>query len=324
MPELKIKDGLWFLGNCLIIPGGCNAHEQIFQLAHDSLGHFSFFKSYENICQSYFLPGMHKDLEEGYIPSCTECLCNKSSTSKPSSLLHPLPILDECCDSISMDFIGLLPHDNGFDCILTITDRLNSDIRIIPTKTTLMAEELTLIFFDSWYCENGLPLDIISDHDKLFVSKFWQHLMLLISVKHKYSSSFHPQSNSTSEHTNKTINQCIHFHVEQNQTGWVKALPLIRFQIMSSVNKSTSFSPFQLQYRCSPHVLPPLIPTPSNPSPEYANAHTIIEEVTTNVTTAHDNLMLTKITQSYQANSSHADPISYKIGNKVMLSTLNR
>ena len=72
MPELKIKDGLWFLGNRLIIPGGCGAREHIFQLTHDSLGHFGFYKSYENIRHSYFWPGMRKDLEEGYIPSCAE------------------------------------------------------------------------------------------------------------------------------------------------------------------------------------------------------------------------------------------------------------
>ena len=145
--------------------------------------------------------------------------------------------------------------------------------------------------------------------------------MLLTSVKHKYSFSFHPQSNGASKRTNKTVNQCIRFHAEQNQTGWVKELPLIQFQIMSSINKSTSFSPFQLRFRRSPHVLPPLIPTPPNPSTKYTNAHTIIEEVTTNVATARDNLMLAKITHSYQANSSHSNPISYKIGDKVMLST---
>ena len=111
MPELKIKDGLWFLGNHLIIPGGCSAHEHIFQLTHDSLGHFGFFKSYENIRESYFWPGMQKDLEEGYIPSCAECLRNKGPTSKPSGPLHPLPIPDERCDSVSMDFIGPLPID---------------------------------------------------------------------------------------------------------------------------------------------------------------------------------------------------------------------
>ena len=95
MPELTVKDGLWFLGNRLIVPGGCGARELIFQLTHDSLGHFGFFKSYENIRHSYFWPGMRKDLEEGYIPSCAECLRNKSSTSKPSGPLHPLPIPDE-------------------------------------------------------------------------------------------------------------------------------------------------------------------------------------------------------------------------------------
>ena len=324
MPELKIKDGLWFLGTRLIIPGGCGARERIFQLTHDSLGHFGFFKSYENIRHSYFWPGMRKDLEEGYIPSCAECLRNKSSTSKPSGPLHPLPIPDERCESVSMDFIGPLPPDNGFDCILTMTDRLNSDVRIIPTKTTLTAEELAVLFFDNWYCENGLPIDIISDRDKLFISRFWRHLMLLTGIKHKYSSSFHPQTNGSSERTNKTVNQCIRFHVERNQSGWVKALPLIRFQIMNTINKSTGYSPFQLRFGRSPRAMPPIIPPPPNPSTEYINARAIIEEVASNVADARDNLMLAKITQSFHSNSSRADATPYKIGDKVMLSTLNR
>jgi hypothetical protein len=46
-----------------------------------------------------------------------------------------------------MDFVGPLPLDNGFDCLLSITDQLGADIRIIPTKTTLTAEELAVIFF---------------------------------------------------------------------------------------------------------------------------------------------------------------------------------
>ena len=324
MPELKIKDGLWFLGNHLIIPGGCGAREHIFQLTHDSLGHFGFFKSYENIRQSYFWPVMRKDLEEGYIPSCAECLCNKSPTSKPSGPLHPLPIPDERCDSVSMDFIGPLPPDNGFDCILTITDRLNSDVRIIPTKTTLTAEELAILFFENWYCENGLPLDIVSDRDKLFVSKFWRHLIILTGINHKYSSSYHPQSNGASERTNKTVNQCIRFHVKRNQSGWVKALPLIRFQIMNTVNKSTGFSPFQLRYGRSARVLPPLVPPPPHPSSEHINARTVMEEISTSVADTRNNLMLAKITQAFHSNSARGSSVSYKIVDKVLLSTLNR
>ena len=111
-----------------------------------------------------------------------------------------------------------------------MTDRLNSDVRIIPTKTTLMAEELAVVFFNNWYCENGLPIDIISDRDKLFISKFWRHLMLQTGIKHKYSSSFHPQTNSSSERTNKTVNQCIRSHVERNQSGLVKPFPSFAFK----------------------------------------------------------------------------------------------
>ena len=73
MPELKIKDGLWFIGERLIIPAGCDARERIFQLAHDTLGHFRFFKTYESLRNSYFWPNMRKDLESGYIPSCIDC-----------------------------------------------------------------------------------------------------------------------------------------------------------------------------------------------------------------------------------------------------------
>ena len=40
----------------------------------------------------------------------------------------------------------------------------------------------------------------------------------------------------------------------RNQSGWVKALPLICFQIMNTVNKSTGFSPFQLRYGRSARV----------------------------------------------------------------------
>ena len=127
-----------------VSPDSCGVHEQIFQLAHDSLGHFGFSKTYKSIRSSYFWPNMHKDLEEGYVPSCMDCQCNKSLTSKPAGPLHPLPVPDKHCDSVALDFIGPLPVDNGFDYVLTITDRLNSDIWIIPTSSKLTAEKLAI------------------------------------------------------------------------------------------------------------------------------------------------------------------------------------
>ena len=324
MPDIVIKDGLWFIKDRLMVPARCGVREHLFRIAHDTLGHFGFSKTYESLRSSYFWPNMRKDLEEGYIPSCADCQRNKSSNTRPAGPLHPLPVPDDRFDSVALDFVGPLPPDEGFDYLLTITDRLGSDIRLIPCNTNINAEELAVIFFDKWYCENGLPLELISDRDKLFMSRFWKHFALLTGIKHKASTSFHPQSDGSSERTNKTAIQAIRFHVERNQTGWVRALPAVRFHMMNTVNKSTGYTPFQLRLGKSPRVLPPLIPGPPNPSAVHIRAREVIERLQTDVADAKDNLMVAKISQSYHANKTRRDDPKYAIGDLVILSTLNR
>jgi hypothetical protein len=108
-----------------------------------------------------------------------------------------------------MDFVGPLPLDQDFDCLLTITDRLGSDVHIIPTKTNITAEDLAVVFFDHWYCENHLPDDITCDRDKLFVSKFWKALTKLTGIRLKMSTAYHPEMDGSSKWSNKTINQML-------------------------------------------------------------------------------------------------------------------
>jgi len=134
---------------------------------------------------------------------------------------------DERGSSVAMDFVGPLPEDEDFNCILTMTDHFGLDIQIVPTWTDITAEALASLFFKHWYCENGLPTDIVLDRDKLFVSKFWRALHCLTGVQLKMSMAYHPQTDGSSECLNKTVNQCLHYHVQQNQKGWVTALPLI-------------------------------------------------------------------------------------------------
>ena len=306
MTQLVVRNGLWYLNDCLIIPNGCGVREEIFRIAHDAL--------------------MRKDLEEGYIPSCVECQRNKSSTNKPSGPLHPLPIPDDRCQSIALDFIGPLPKDNGYDCILTITDRLNLEFRLIPTRTDINAKELALVFFDKWYCENGLPLELISDCDKLFMSRFWHYLTLLTGIKHKASTSYHPQTDGASEQTNKTLVQALRFHVERNQSGWVAALHRIRFNYMCTVNKSTGYSPFMLCFGRNPIVLPPLDPTREPITQDKIDVCAVINHIYSSVNDAKDNLLLAKISQAFEANKSRNidNPFPYKFGDSVLLSTLHR
>ena len=208
-----------------------------------------------------------------------------------------------------------------------MTDRLGSDIRIIPTRIDITVEDLALLFFNHWYCENGLPKDIVSDCDKLFLSKFWAELHKLTGVKLKLSLSYHPEIDGASKRSNKTINQCIRYHVHRNQKGWVRALPRIRFDMMNSVNASTGFSNFHIRLGRSPHLIPPLVPNSLAPvttqTDEAQHAWKLIVDLQTDVDEAKDNLLQAKIFQTLYANQHRSPELPFKIGDEVMLSTLH-
>jgi hypothetical protein len=117
MKGLTETNGLWYIGSQLLIPRYRDIHENIFRLTHDTLGHFGADKSYAAIRDSYYWPNMHHDLEDAYVPGCEDCQRNKARTTRPTGLLHPLPVPDQHRDSVGLDFIGPLLEDNSYDCI---------------------------------------------------------------------------------------------------------------------------------------------------------------------------------------------------------------
>ncbi|KAJ2925766.1 hypothetical protein H1R20_g11329, partial [Candolleomyces eurysporus] len=320
------RDGLWYLNDRLLVPDAPGLRETVFQMAHDALGHFGFQKAYEALRDDFYWPNMRRDLEKGYIAGCEPCQRNKSPTVRPAGPLHPLPVPDARFTSVAIDFVGPLPVDKGLDCVVTMTDRLGADVKLVPCKSTVTAQEFAEIFFDHWYCDNGLPLEIVSDRDKLFTSKFWKTLHTLTGVKLKMSSAFHPQTDGSSERTNKTVIQALRYHVERDQKGWVKALPKVRFDIMNSINSSTGFSPFQLKSGFSPRVIPPfsLSDNPIPPSSELDLALATLERLRIDVLDAQDNLHRAKINQAKATNKHRNPDPHFQVGDKVLLCTKNR
>src|SRR5882757_2160037 len=134
------------------------------------------------------------------------------------------------------------------------------------------------------------------------------------------STAYHPQTDGASEHTNKTLNQCIRFHVERNQKGWVRALPIIRFNIMNSINSSTGFSGFQIRMGRSPRIIPPLIPGTTNDETSATTvACSIISQIEHDVAEAQDTLVGAKIMQAFFAAKTRGKEDHYLVGDRVML-----
>ena len=91
----RTVDGLIVFGERLVIPRAKGLNELFCSLTHDTLGHFGTKKSNATLRQSYYWPGMHKDLENSYIPGCEECQRNKNSTRSPTGPLTETG-LSEC------------------------------------------------------------------------------------------------------------------------------------------------------------------------------------------------------------------------------------
>jgi hypothetical protein len=63
MKGFSSANGLWYIGDQLLIPCIGNICEELFHLAHDTSGHFSVDKSYAMLCDAYYWPNMSHNLE---------------------------------------------------------------------------------------------------------------------------------------------------------------------------------------------------------------------------------------------------------------------
>jgi hypothetical protein len=102
-------------------------------------------------------------------------------------------------------------------------------------------------------------------------------------------------------------------------------LPLVRFNIMNTVNKSMGFSPFQLRMGRSPRVIPPLVERGNHDTaPEAERAYDLIKKLEQISMEAQDNLLRTKISQAAQANKTWTLTFPFAVGGRVRLTMLHR
>ena len=81
-----------------------------------------------------------------------------------------------------------------FNFILVIVDRLIKWGTFIYYKESLTTENLVYTFFKLIVAEHALPRELISDKDKLFISRFWRELMAQLNIKYKLFIAYYPQT----------------------------------------------------------------------------------------------------------------------------------
>ena len=80
-----------------------------------------------------------------------------------------------------------------------IVDRLTKLAHFILLRVRCSLEKLAQLYVQEIVRLHGVPTEITSDRDPLFVSHFWQSLHEALGTKLQFSTTFHSQTDGQSE-----------------------------------------------------------------------------------------------------------------------------
>ncbi|KAI0996230.1 hypothetical protein K3495_g11949, partial [Podosphaera aphanis] len=217
--------------------------KDIFQIAHDQLGHVGYLRTHERLNGNVYIFDLGKKLRS-YLVHCRECMVNATRRHKPYGSLQPILSPPRLFHSLNIDFILALPKavPNNFDCVLTVTERLSKAITLIPGKTTWSALQwgnalISHLLMILW----GLPHEIISDRDPKFLSQLWRGMFEELKVNLLFSTAWHPQTDGAAERTNQQVEIALRYFIAtlSNPALWPTVKDKLSAALSNSVSRAT-------------------------------------------------------------------------------------
>jgi hypothetical protein len=195
---------------------------------------------------------MKRDVAE-YVALCDPCQRVKAEHQCPTGLLQLLQVPEWKWEEIVMDFVvGLSRTQSGYDSIWVIVDRLTKVAHFIPVKTTYSRLQLAELYMSRRVCLHGVPKKIVSNRGTQFISKFWERLHETLDTQMRFSSSYHPRTDSQTERVNQILEDMLRVCALQYGRSWDKSLPYAEFPYNNSYQESLKMALFEMLYgqRC--------------------------------------------------------------------------
>ena len=134
-------------------------------------GHSGIQATYYRVKNHFFWKGLKQDVEN-FVKQCDVCQHAKHTHDHPAGLLQPLPIHEGAWQDWSMDFVEGLPMVEGYSVILVVVDRLTKYAHFLPVKHPYTAQSIAKLMLNHVIKLHGFPKTIVSDRDKIFLSRF--------------------------------------------------------------------------------------------------------------------------------------------------------
>ena len=153
-----------------------------------------------------------------------------------------------------MNFITKLPKSKDpvigitYDAIMVIVDRFTKYLITVPFKETHTAEQLGYLLLDRLVRDHEVPIMIITDRDKLFMSNYWKTISAAMGTKPKMSMAYHPQMDGQTEQANQVLETYLQHYINHTHSNWVQLLPVAQLVINQHCLDSTRESPFFMNF----------------------------------------------------------------------------
>jgi RNase H-like domain found in reverse transcriptase/Reverse transcriptase (RNA-dependent DNA polymerase)/Integrase zinc binding domain/Chromo (CHRromatin Organisation MOdifier) domain/Integrase core domain len=318
----KVIDGALTYEGRIYVPADDKLRARVIRMFHDApeSGHFGILRTAELASRDFYWPAMDITVRK-YVTACEVCHRVKAPRHARYGENMAIPPPDRPWEGITMDFVTDLPEstESAYTSILVVVDRLTKMAIYLPCRKDIDSPELARLFFENVICQHGVPDNVITDRGSQFTSRFWNRVCTHMSTDHRLSTAFHPQTDGQTERQNQTMEQYLRAYVNYEQDNWVELLPLAQFAYNNSVHASTKMTPFFANHGYHPEMQfkrpkdPAKLPS-ERAADEYAGKlqeiHARLQE---NVREA----------QEYQTKHAGGKPMTFRVGEKVWLSTRN-
>ena len=236
----------------ILIPS--HLQQIVLEHLHDRTGHCGVLKTTEKIRERFYWPGYERDVEN-HIKACRSCQLRKSPNPKVQAPLGCIEA-EYPFQKISWNITGPLPEtEEGHKYILVVTDLFSKWVEAFPLKAT-DSETLATVLMDEIICRYGVPVSLHSDQGANLCSQIIDKLCATLGITRTRASAYHPQGNGQVERMNRTLKDMLAKMVEENQRNWDKILQKAVFAYRVSINESTGFTPYLVNFGRSPQ--PPI------------------------------------------------------------------
>ena len=299
--------------------------QRLLEMHHDtpSMCHLGIHKTYKIIYKRIYWDNLKTDLKR-FIKGCITCTQRKAIQDRKAGLIQSIDKGLRPWNKISIDFHGNFPTTaRGNKYVFSVMDTFTRYPVFVATKD-MTAETAAQALVDNVFTVFGSPSIILSDRGRNFLGDTIKELCKIYHIKKENTSAFHPQANSISERSHRTIDNHLSTlltrFAKENQTDWDLFLQLAAYSMRVASSDGTGFSPFFANFgrECRlpiDNIFPPQMDDKETLSEHAIRTKAVLARVHDTMTTNAEHMRTTA--NAMINRSRHAG--EFQVGDKVMV-----